>query len=124
MNLKELESDRQDKEAQLSIIIERYNELELAFRAVERECNNRDVQASRFKEEMEAEMNSVKDMLEKIRGLIIRIEKERTSLAKEFRAIVKQDLQRRLEKRVDQLKYEEYISKDGLYRLLERYKKN
>jgi hypothetical protein len=124
MDISRIEADRHEKESQIRIIIERYNELELSFRAVERECEERDIMAAGFEEDIISEIKNVKDTLKKIGMLMGKIEKERLLLAKEFRKSVKTDIMKRLEKRVDQLKYEEFISKDELYRLLERYKKN
>ncbi len=124
MNLREREASRHEKEEQIRVIIERYNNLELAFRDVEKACSDRNRQVQISGDLIFADMKSVREMLDRIMFLMDKLEKERVSLSKEFKKIIKIDAQKRLERRVDQLKYEEYISKDELYRLLERYKKN
>ncbi len=124
MNLNNLEAERHEKESRIRLAIERHNDLELAFRTVENECDERDVLAARLREDIETEIKNVRDTLKKISSVIERIERERALISKEFRKIVKADMQKRLEKRLDNVKYEDYISRDELYRLIQRYKKN
>lgn len=110
-----------DVNDRLKSIILRHNELSNGFDQIEQELNARDKQTSKLKSETLIYSENVKLLIEKLNTSIEKVQRARKNLTSDFKSILKQDQYAKLERRINSLKYEEFMSRDEFYRYLERF---
>ena len=105
---------------QISSLIVRYNQLAEEVKVLETEEEKKDTTVKQLKSQMEGDMAELKINIEEIKQLIGRATKYKMNVGSDFKQIIKQDLFNRLSKRIDSLNLENNISREELYRLLDR----
>jgi len=105
----------------LKSVISRYNELTKGFDEIEVELNKRDEQTATLKSEVVEYSDVVKNDTEKINRSIEKVQRARKNLTSDFKSILKQDQYAKLERRINSLKFEEFMSRNEFYRYLDRF---
>ncbi len=105
---------------QISTMIARYNELAEEAKALEIAQQKRENEVKSFKTEINAELIELRTRLDAIKQLIDVTTKQKMNVGSEFKQIIKQDQFNKLSRRIDSLNYEDKLSRDELYRKVER----
>lgn len=100
-------------------LVKRYNKLATDIISLEGEYDQRQEKYDKTKQEIEEETENIKNKIKELKEKIKAAEEYKKNLAKDFRYISKIDSLNKLNRRVDRLKYEEYIIRDELYKIIE-----
>jgi len=104
---------------QARTIVKRYNLLAINIVNLEKDFDKKTEIYQNTKEEIEQELAMLKQRIIQITEQIKKVDEYKKNLARDFRYIIKLDSMNKLTRRVDKLKYEEFVVRDELYRLIE-----
>jgi len=104
---------------QARTIVKRYNLLATNILNIEKEFDTKTEIYQNTKQEIEDELTSLKQRIVQMTDQIKKVDEYKKNLARDFRYIMKIDSMNKLTRRVDKLKYEEFVMRDELYRLIE-----
>ena len=99
-------------------ITKRYNELVKEITKMTEEQDLRELKVKDLDNNILSEIHNIGTSIEEIRRFVENTEKEKDSLAKDFKNIVKKEQMMKLQRIMDKFKFEEYVSKDELRRKL------
>jgi hypothetical protein len=105
---------------QISSMIARYNDLAEEVKTLEIAQQKRENEVKTFKTEIDFELAELRKTLDTMKKLIDVATKQKMNVGSEFKQIIKQDQFNKLSRRIDALKYEDNLSRDELYRKVER----
>lgn len=105
-----------DISKQVRTLINRYNMLVSETEALQKECAERDEKVEALKEEIGKKIEELKSNIEETSEGINHTDAKRKEVSKDFRSLVKKDAVARVERRIDNLKFEEMISREEFYR--------
>jgi hypothetical protein len=105
---------------QLKILIERHNFLIDQVNILEKDFEEKDKKLTLFKYEMKEDLEEQKKMIEQTHELIKETERIKKVAGKDFKEIVKKPIYEKLEKRINNLGYEDYIYREELMRKLHK----
>ena len=112
--------EKEKKEEQVKILIERHNFLVDQVSILEQDFIKKEENLQRFKKEIQEDLAQEKKQLEQTKKLLRDVEKYKKNIGIEFKQIIKTPIFEKLKKRIDSLNYEEYIYRDELYRKLKK----
>ncbi len=116
---KNLEEAGDSVHEQAKIIVNRYNSLAINILKLENELDYKVDLYENTKKEMEEELKLIKEKIKLLNDNIKQTDLYKKNLARDFRFIIKSDSIIRLTRRVDKLKYEEYILRNEMHRLID-----
>ncbi|MCC7574753.1 hypothetical protein KO361_04130 [Candidatus Woesearchaeota archaeon] len=114
--------EREKKIEQLKILIERHNFLVDQVNLLDKDFEEKEIRIKDFKKITKQDLEEQKQTINQVKELIIKTEKLKKEISKDFKEIVKKPLLDKLDKRIDNTKYEEYIYRDELDRQLKKQK--
>jgi predicted nucleic acid-binding Zn-ribbon protein len=105
---------------QVTALINRYNELAEDVKSLEEAHKKREQEVNLFRAEINNDLQGLRQRLGEVKSLVDRAAKQRLNVGSDFKQIIKRDQFSKLAKRIDSLNFEDKISRDELYRLIER----
>lgn len=99
-------------------IIERYNFLVQLSDNISNEINQRDIALNTFKSELKQDFSELKKNIQEFLVLLEEAEKNKNILINNFKDIIKKDAIERLNRRIDNLNYEQLVTKNELYKYI------
>jgi hypothetical protein len=105
---------------QISSMIERYNQLLEDIKMVEDLQKSKDDKLNALNSEMTNELSLLRSRVSEIKELVDKTTKYKILVGREFKTIIKTDSFNRLSKRIDNLNFENRMSRAEFYRALER----
>lgn len=116
---KTLETAGDSINEQARTIVKRYNLLATNIVNLEKDFDKKTEIYQSTKMEIEQELLTLKQRIVQITEQIKKVDEYKKNLARDFRYIIKIDSMNKITRRVDKLKYEEFVVRDELYRLIE-----
>jgi len=105
---------------QISSMISRYNELVEDVRYLEDLQKKKDYELLQLKRQMTFELSELRTRVHEIGILVDKAAKYKVNVGREFKQIIKTDNFNKLSKRIDALDFENKMSRDEFFHLLER----
>jgi archaellum component FlaC len=105
---------------QISSIIERYNLLVNDIKSIEDLQKIKDDELKQLNNTMNNELLLLRARVSEIKELVDKTTKYKIFVGREFKQIIKSDSFNRLSRRVDNLNFENRMSRDEFYKALER----
>lgn len=111
--------EKKSKLELVSIMIERHNFLIDQVSKLEKVFEEKNNRLDLFKEEVKKDIDKQKKLLEENKELFEVLEKVKKDVVADFKQVAKRPLFEKLTKRVNELKYEEFMHREELMRKLE-----
>ncbi len=108
--------ENKDRLRQITILVERHNFLVEEVSKLEDSFLSKELALDDFKKEYVYELNLIKEDLARVNSLIKKAENMKNEISSEFKEVVKVPLLKKLERRVDNLGYENFIFREELWR--------
>lgn len=105
---------------QISSIIERYNQLVNDIKSIEELQKTKEYEINQLNTEMNNELLVLRERVSEIKALVDKTTKYKNFVGKEFKKIIKTESFNRLSRRIDNISFENKLSRDEFYRVLER----
>jgi hypothetical protein len=105
---------------QISNLVNRYNEIAADVQNLENLQAKKEIEVKRVKAEFNADIEELKRQLAELKELVSKATRYKMNVGSDFKQIIKKDSFNKLSKRIDALNYENNISRDELYKLIER----
>jgi len=108
--------EKKNRKEQLKIIIQRHNFLVDQVILLEKEFYEKEINLETFKEIIKEDIKQQKEQLELTKKLIQESEQIKKIISDKFKYTIKKPIFEKLEKRVNNIKYEDYIHREELLR--------
>jgi signal transduction histidine kinase len=105
---------------QISSMIERHNQLVEEINSIESLQKSKEEKIEQLKSDITHELTFLRTRVSDIKELVEKAEKYKLSISKDFKRIIKTDSFNRLSRRIDNLNFENRMSRSEFYRVLER----
>ncbi|MGV8162605.1 MAG: hypothetical protein ACP5N2_04710 [Candidatus Nanoarchaeia archaeon] len=105
---------------QISSMIERYNQLVEDIKYLETLQRRKDLEISLLKKQMTSELSELKAKVFDLKELLIKAEKYRNSVGRDFKQIIKTDSLNKLSRRIDIIDFENKMPREEFNHLIER----
>ena len=113
--------DREKRLDQLKILVDRHNFLVDQVSALKVDFEKKDEYLKNFKELLREDIKQQKEALQKNKSLISEVEKIKRTTSIDFKNIVKTPTFQKLEKRINSLEYENFITRDEFNRKFKHF---
>lgn len=113
--------EREKRLDSMKILIDRHNFLVNQVSLLEAAFNEKDTKIKTFKDEFQEDLFEQKKLIEQTKSLITQVEQIKKTIGIDFKNIVKRPLFEKLEKRINGIEYENYVTRDELNRKFDNY---
>lgn len=112
-------NDVLDTRESVDILLDRYKHLSIKSSLIERDTKEKETRTNDLTKDIKTELIILDNRISSLKKIVTEAELVKKAISSDFKKIAKQDSYNKLNRRVDKLKYEEFIVRDELNRLFE-----